>query len=95
MQIGIVGLGRVGANVARRLQCHDHTVVVFDRSQEAVQSLAKAGFSGAMCLEELMEKLEKPRAVWLMVPAGEPTESSVQVSFVVKSFSNAAPLPSG
>ncbi|MBV9489826.1 MAG: decarboxylating 6-phosphogluconate dehydrogenase [Verrucomicrobia bacterium] len=78
MQIGIVGLGRMGANMARRLQRHDHTVVVFDRSKDAVQSLMKEGFSGALYLEELVEKLEKPRAIWLMVPAGGPTESSVQ-----------------
>ncbi|MBV8900518.1 MAG: decarboxylating 6-phosphogluconate dehydrogenase [Verrucomicrobia bacterium] len=78
MQIGMVGLGRMGANMARRLQRHNHTVVVFDRNKEAVQRMAKEGFAGAHYLEELVEKLEKPRAIWLMVPAGVPTESNVQ-----------------
>ena len=78
MQLGIVGLGRMGANMARRLQRHNHTVVVFDRNKEAVQRLGKEGFAGAHYLEELVEKLEKPRAIWLMVPAGAPTESNVQ-----------------
>ncbi len=78
MQIGIVGLGRMGGNMARRLTRHDHQVVVFDRSGDAVGKFEKEGFAGARALEEFVGKLEKPRTAWLMVPAGGPTEQSVE-----------------
>jgi len=70
MQIAMVGLGRMGANMVRRLTKGGHQCVVFDRSQDAVQSLVKEGATGATSLADMVAKLKKPRAVWLMVPAG-------------------------
>ena len=69
MQIGMIGLGRMGANMVRRLQRAGHQCVVFDRSMDAVQSLAKEGAVAASSLEDFMSKLVAPRAVWLMLPA--------------------------
>ena len=69
MQIGMVGLGRMGANMARRLIRQGHECVVFDRSPQAVSALAKQNAAGATSLQDLAKKLSKPRAVWLMVPA--------------------------
>jgi len=68
MQIGIIGLGRMGANMARRLLKGDHQCVVFNRSPKAVEDLAKEGAVGASSLADLVKKLEKPRAVWMMIP---------------------------
>src|SRR5690242_7326793 len=70
MQIGIIGLGRMGANMARRLIRGGHECVVFDRSQKAVDELAADGGKGTARMPDLVERLERPRAVWLMVPAG-------------------------
>ena len=70
MQLGMIGLGRMGANMVRRLIHHGHDCVVFDMSPKAVAELVKEGATGAGSLVELVEKLEKPRAVWLMAPAG-------------------------
>ena len=70
MQIGMVGLGRMGANMVRRLMKAGHECVVYDHSADAVASLVKEGAVGAASLEEMTGKLQKPRAVWLMVPAG-------------------------
>ncbi len=70
MQIAMVGLGRMGANMVRRLTKGGHECVVFDRSADAVQALVKEGATGSTSLEEMVSKLQKPRAVWLMVPAG-------------------------
>jgi len=70
MQLGMIGLGRMGANMVRRLKKGGHECVVFDRSPEAVRALVKEGATGADTLPELVKKLSKPRAVWLMVPAG-------------------------
>lgn len=78
MQIGIVGLGRMGGNMARRLTRQKHDVVVYDRSAKAIQTLSKEGFKSADTLKDLAAKLEPPRAVWLMVPAGQPTEETVE-----------------
>jgi 6-phosphogluconate dehydrogenase len=78
MRIGMVGLGRMGANMARRLMRGGHEVVAFDRSAEAVSALAKEGALAARTLDELVQKLTPPRAIWVMVPAGEPTESTVR-----------------
>jgi 6-phosphogluconate dehydrogenase len=70
MQIAMVGLGRMGANMVRRLTRGGHTCVVYDRSQDAVQGLVKEGAIGSTSLADMVSKLKKPRAVWLMVPAG-------------------------
>ena len=69
MQLGMIGLGRMGANMVRRLVRHGHQCVVFDMSQKAVDDLAREKAVGASSLADLVGKLEKPRAVWLMVPA--------------------------
>ena len=69
MQLGMIGLGRMGANMVRRLLKGGHQCVVFDRSPKAVKELAKEKAVGASSLADFVKKLEKPRAVWLMVPA--------------------------
>ena len=69
MQLGMIGLGRMGANMVRRLMRAGHSCVVYDRSRDAVQGLAKEGAVGAASLDEFVAKLTPPRAVWLMVPA--------------------------
>ena len=69
MQLGMIGLGRMGANMVRRLVKRGHECVVFDVSSKAVVELAKEGAVGATSLPDFMKRLEKPRAVWLMVPA--------------------------
>ena len=69
MQLGMIGLGRMGANMVRRLINKGHSCVVFDRSQQAVEGLVKEHAVGANSLADLVKKLEAPRAVWLMVPA--------------------------
>ena len=78
MQIGLVGLGRMGANMVRRLQKDGHTCAVFDLNADNVKKMAAEGSTGASSLEDLVQKLAKPRAVWVMVPAGKATESTVQ-----------------
>jgi len=70
MQLGMIGLGRMGANMVRRLLRNDHQCVVFDRSANAVRDLVKEKAVGAASLDEFAGKLTKPRAVWLMVPVG-------------------------
>jgi 6-phosphogluconate dehydrogenase len=78
MQIGMIGLGRMGANIARRLAKHGHQCVVFDVRREAVQTLAKdPGLTGASALADLVRQLPAPRAIWVMLPAGAPTEETV------------------
>jgi len=69
MQLGMIGLGRMGANMVRRLLKNGHKCVVFDRSPKSVDDLVKEGAQGAGSLAELVKKLSKPRAIWLMVPA--------------------------
>ena len=69
MQLGMIGLGRMGANMVRRLMRKGHNCVVFDRSAQAVADLVKENATGAASLQEFVQKLAKPRAVWLMVPA--------------------------
>jgi len=69
MQLGMIGLGRMGANMVRRLLAGGHQCVVFDRAPEAVKELTREKAVGASSLADLVKKLEKPRAVWLMVPA--------------------------
>ena len=69
MQLGMIGLGRMGANMVRRLLKGGHDCVVFDMSQKAVEELVREKAAGATSLQELVQKLQKPRALWLMVPA--------------------------
>ncbi len=77
MQVGMVGLGRMGGNMAKRLLGDDHDVVAFDPNPDAVTELSAQGASGVGSLEELVEKLEMPRTVWVMVPAGKITDQTV------------------
>ncbi|WP_309384970.1 phosphogluconate dehydrogenase (NAD(+)-dependent, decarboxylating) [Cerasicoccus frondis] len=69
MQLGMVGLGRMGANIVRRLMKNGHTCVVFDTNEDAIAELEKEGATGARTLQEFVDKLEKPRAAWVMIPA--------------------------
>ena len=80
MQIGMIGLGRMGANMVRRMQKAGHQCVVFDRSQEAVQALAKEGAVGVASMQDFMSKLKAPRAVWLMLPAAAVDESIAELT---------------
>jgi len=78
MQLGMIGLGRMGGNIVRRLLRDGHTAVVFDQNPAAVAALVEAGAVGASSLEDLVSKLEVPRAAWVMLPAGAITEQTVQ-----------------
>jgi 6-phosphogluconate dehydrogenase len=78
MQLGMVGLGRMGSNLVRRLLPAGHECVVFDVDSSPVEELEAEGAIGAGSLDELVEKLDKPRAVWVMVPAGQITEQTVR-----------------
>jgi 6-phosphogluconate dehydrogenase len=78
MQLGMVGLGRMGANMTRRLMRGGHTMVVSDLSADAVKGIAGEGAVASSSLDDLVSKLTAPRAVWIMVPAGDPTEKTVQ-----------------
>jgi 6-phosphogluconate dehydrogenase len=78
MQLGMVGLGRMGANMTRRLMRGGHKLVVSDLSADSVKQLAGEGATGSVSLEDLIAKLTPPRAVWIMVPAGGATEATVQ-----------------
>jgi 6-phosphogluconate dehydrogenase len=80
MQIGMVGLGRMGANMVRRLLRGGHDCVVFDMSARAVEELVHENATGAASLADLVKKLQKPRAVWLMVPAGVVDESTASLA---------------
>jgi 6-phosphogluconate dehydrogenase len=77
-QLGMVGLGRMGANLVRRLMRDGHDCVVYDVNPDPIKVLAGEGASGASSLKELAEKLDAPRTVWVMVPAGEITETTVK-----------------
>ena len=77
MQLGMIGLGRMGGNMVRRLMRDGHECVVFDVNPDAVKSLADEGATGADSLDDFVAKLTKPRAAWVMVPAGEITESTI------------------
>src|SRR4051794_27511553 len=77
MQIGFVGLGRMGLNMVTRLMQGGHSIVAFDRSADAVARADAAGAKGVATLEALIDALAAPRAVWVMVPSGDPTESTV------------------
>ena len=77
MELGFIGLGRMGGNMVQRLLNGGHRVVAFDVSAEAVQSAAHQGAVGASSIEDMASKLEAPRPVWVMVPAGDPTENTI------------------
>jgi 6-phosphogluconate dehydrogenase len=78
MQLGIVGLGRMGGNIAQRLMRNGHSCVVYDKSAAAVAALAGKGASGSTSLGDLAAKLKAPRIVWLMLPAGKVTDDAVR-----------------
>ena len=78
MRIGMVGLGKMGANMTTRLVRGGHEVIAFDRSPEAVQGSVAQGAGGAGSLDDLVRQLAPTRAVWVMVPAGDPTEATVR-----------------
>ena len=77
MQVGLIGLGRMGGNMARRLMAGGHQVVAWDQRADTVEALARDGATAATSLEDLVTRLAPPRTVWIMVPAGEPTEQTV------------------
>jgi 6-phosphogluconate dehydrogenase len=77
MQLGLIGLGRMGANMVKRLMRGGHQCAVFDLNQDNVKSLEKEGAQGASSHADLIQKLAKPRAVWIMVPSGKATEDTV------------------
>src|SRR6266536_42630 len=78
MQLGMVGLGRMGANMTRRLMRGGHQMVVSDLSPEAVKQIAGEGAVASSSLDDLVSKLTAPRSAWIMVPAGDPTEKTAQ-----------------
>ena len=77
MQLGMVGLGRMGSNLVRRLLPAGHECVVYDVNADTVKELSGEGATGTSSLPELLAALEKPRAVWVMVPAGQITEQTI------------------
>jgi len=77
MQIGLIGLGRMGGNMARRLVRGGHTVVAWDRNAAAVSALAADAIVSASSIDDLVARLDRPRAIWIMVPAGDPTEQTI------------------
>jgi 6-phosphogluconate dehydrogenase len=78
MQMGMVGLGKMGANMTRRLMKGGHQIVVSDLSADTVKALGKEGATESSSLDDLIKRMTPPRAVWIMVPAGGPTEQTVQ-----------------
>ena len=70
MQLGMIGLGRMGANIVRRVMRDGHTAVAYDTNPDSVAQLASEGAVGADSLEDFVQKLEKPRVAWVMIPAG-------------------------
>lgn len=77
MQLGMIGLGRMGGNIVRRLMRFGHTAVVFDANPDSVASLAQEGAIPSQSLAHLVEQMPKPRAVWVMLPAGDPTAQTI------------------
>jgi 6-phosphogluconate dehydrogenase len=77
MELGLIGLGKMGGNMAERLRLAGHKVVGFDFNAEAVKRLTDAGSVGAKSLEELVKELSAPRAVWIMVPSGDPVDETI------------------
>jgi len=79
MQLGMIGLGRMGGNIVRRLLRNGHSAVVHDKDSKAVTGLAAEGAQGANTLEEFVTKLERPRTAWVMLPAGHITETTIDM----------------
>jgi 6-phosphogluconate dehydrogenase len=77
MQLGMIGLGRMGGNIARRLMRHGHSAVVYDKDDKAVAAMAAEGALGSNSLEQFVQKLAKPRTAWVMLPAGPITEAAI------------------
>jgi len=77
MQLGIIGLGRMGGNIARRLMKNGHEVFAYDRSADSIETLAKEGAKATTGLEDMIQQMAKPRALWVMLPAGDPTEQTI------------------
>ena len=77
MELGIIGLGKMGFNMAERLRLAGHKVVGFDFNQEATSKLTASGSVGVNSLEDLVKNLAAPRAVWIMVPAGDPVDQTI------------------
>src|SRR3954452_20480025 len=77
MQLGMIGLGRMGGNIVRRLMRHGHTTVVYDKDAKAVARLAGDGAQGSSTLEELVAQLERARTAGVMLPAGRITEATI------------------
>ena len=77
MELGMIGLGRMGANMVERLLRGDHRVVVYDRNPEPVERLVEEGGAGASSVAALVEQLAQPRAIWLMLPAGDPVDQTI------------------
>ncbi|MFH1645311.1 MAG: NAD(P)-binding domain-containing protein [Candidatus Omnitrophota bacterium] len=77
MRIGFVGLGRMGANMVERLLLEGHKIVAYDINDEAKKAVKVKGAETTKSLEDLVEKLASPRIIWVMVPAGDPTESTI------------------
>ena len=78
MQLGMIGLGRMGGNIVRRLMKQGHTTVVYDKDPKAVATLGADGSVGADALEDFVKKLTKPRTAWVMLPAGKITETTIE-----------------
>ena len=77
MQLGMIGLGRMGANMVRRLMRAGHECVVFDHTPAHVAAMVKEGATGASSLDDFVAKLRTPRAAWVMVPSGNATDTTV------------------
>lgn len=77
MQVGMIGLGRMGMNMSRRLLTGDHQVIVYNRTQEKVEQMVKEGAIGSISIEDLVQKLTPPRIVWIMYPAGELVDETI------------------
>ena len=78
MELGMIGLGRMGANMSERLLLGGHRVISYDRSGEAIQRVVDKGAVGAHSLADFVQQLSVPRAIWLMVPSGDPVDQTIE-----------------
>ena len=78
MRLGVIGLGRMGANISRRVMLAGHETVGYDRAPESVDAVTKDGMVASSSIEDLVSKLAKPRVFWVMLPAGDPTEQTIE-----------------